>query len=51
MNQEELNEILKNHKHWLNQDCEGWECMKADLSGADLSGLNLQEVNLGYVML
>lgn len=25
MSREELNEILENHKHWLNEDCEGWE--------------------------
>ena len=29
MNQEELNEILEKHKHYLNQDCEGWEYMCA----------------------
>ena len=36
--QAQLNEILRNHKHWLMQDCEGWEDMRADLSGAYLSG-------------
>ena len=51
MIQEELNKIIENHQHWINEDCEGWEDMKANLSGADLRGLNLQEVNLGYVML
>ena len=51
MKQEELNKIIENHKHYLNKDCEGWEDMRANLSGADLRGLNLQEVNLGYVML
>ena len=61
MNQEELNKIIENHQHWINEDCEGWEHMRVDFSridlsgmdflGADLRGLNLQEVNLGYVML
>ena len=51
MKQEELNKIIENHKHWINQDCEGWKDMKADLSGADLSGLDLRGVVLGYVML
>ncbi len=30
MTQEELNNILKNHKHWLNKDCEDWENMRAN---------------------
>ena len=38
----ELNEVLRNHKHWLLQDCDGWEKMRADLSGADLSGAYLR---------
>lgn len=25
MTQKELNRILENHKHWLNEDCDGWE--------------------------
>lgn len=48
MNQEELNEILEKHKHYLNQDCEGWGDMKANLSGANLSGLDLINVDLSY---
>lgn len=32
--QAQLNEILRNHKHWLMQDCEEWEYMRADLSRA-----------------
>ena len=41
---DEIKEILENHKHWLNEDCEGWKKMSdanlsdADLSDADLSG-------------
>ena len=38
---EELNEVLRNHRHWLLQDCDGWEKMQADLSGAYLSGADL----------
>jgi hypothetical protein len=38
MTQEELNKILEAHKHWLNEDCEGWKSMRADLSRAVLSG-------------
>lgn len=37
INTKELDEIIKNHKHWIKQDCEGWKDMKADLSGANLS--------------
>ena len=51
MTQEELDKIVEQHQHWLNEDCEGWEDMWADLSGAnlrgaDLSGANLSEANL-----
>ena len=31
---EELKTILENHKHWLNEDCKGWENMRADLRDA-----------------
>ena len=49
--QNELKTILENHMHWWNEDCEGWENMKADLSGAnlrdaDLSGANLSGADL-----
>ena len=46
MTQEELNKILENHKHWLNEDCEGWESMRADLRGADLYDADLRGANL-----
>ena len=46
MTQEKLNKILENHKHWLNEDCEGWENMRADLRYADLRYADLREVNL-----
>ena len=42
----QLNEILEAHKHFLTQDCEGWEDMRADLSNADLNGIDLSNVNL-----
>ena len=38
MCESDLKKILENHLHWLREDCEGWENMRADLSGADLSG-------------
>ncbi len=43
MNQNELNEILRKHKMWLNDE-DGGE--RADLSGADLSGADLSRANL-----
>ena len=46
MTQKELKVILENHKHWLNDDCEGWESMRANLSGADLSGADLSGADL-----
>ena len=44
--QEELDKIIEQHKHWLNEDCEGWEGMKADLCDADLCGANLRDADL-----
>ena len=46
MTQEELNKIIENHKHWINEDCEGWETMRADLRGSDLRGSNLRGSDL-----
>ena len=56
MDEKKLKEVLENHKHWLNEDCDGWQDMKADLSeanlreadliGANLSGANLREADL-----
>ena len=46
MNKEELAKVLENHMHWLNEDCDGWENMKANLSYADLSGANLSDADL-----
>ena len=41
-----LAEVIENHKHWWNEDCEGWRDMRANLSGANLSGAYLSEANL-----
>ena len=41
-----LKEILVKHLHWIREDCDGWEDMKADLSGANLYGANLYGANL-----
>ena len=46
MTQEELNKILENHKHWWNEDCDGWENMRADLSNANLRYADLSDANL-----
>ena len=43
---QELNKILEKHKHWLNEDCEDWENMRADLRGADLRGADLRGADL-----
>ena len=53
LTQEQINKILEEHKHWLNEDCEGWETMMADFSscdlrGADLRGADLRGANLRY---
>jgi hypothetical protein len=46
MTQEELDKIVEQHQHWIKEDCEGWEDMKANLSEANLSGANLSGANL-----
>ena len=46
VNREKLSTILEKHKHWINEDCEGWENMKANLCGAYLRGANLCNANL-----
>ena len=45
---EELKTILENHRHWLVEDCDGWEAMCADLNDADLKGANLRYADLSY---
>ena len=46
MTQEELDKIVEQHKHWIKQDCEGWEGMRADLRKADLRKADLIGANL-----
>ena len=46
LTQEQINKILEGHKHWLNEDCEGWETMIADFSSCDLRYANLCDANL-----
>lgn len=46
MNQKELDDIIERHQHWLNEDCKGWEKMKADLSRKDLSSADLSEADM-----
>ena len=46
MTQNELNTIIENHQHYLNEDIDGWKSMRADLSYKNLSGLDLKESNL-----
>lgn len=41
MKRRELSKILRNHKHWLSEDCKDWENMRAHLREADLSGIDL----------
>lgn len=39
-------EFWKKHKHWLNEDCEGWEIMRADLRCAALRDADLRDAGL-----
>ena len=51
MTREELSTILENHKHWIHEDCEGWENMKANLCNANLCKANLCDADLRYANL
>ena len=42
MTEKEIKDVLEKHQHWLNEDVEGWENMKANLCGANLRGANLR---------
>lgn len=46
MTNEEIKKMLENHKHWLKEDIDGWEKMRANLRGADLRGANLRKADL-----
>lgn len=46
ISKDELQDILENHKHWLNRDCDGWENMRANLREANLRWANLREADL-----
>ena len=46
MNNVELKKIIDNHQHWINEDCEGWQELKADLCGANLHGADLHGADL-----
>ena len=51
LTQEQINKILEGHKHWLNEDCKGWETMMADFSSCDLRDANLSDADLSYANL
>ena len=46
MTQEELDKIVEQHQHWIHNDVDGWEEMRANLYGANLEGANLEGANL-----
>ena len=48
MTKEELNKVLENNNHWMNEDCDGWENMRANLSNADLRYADLSYADLRY---
>ena len=48
INGKTLEKILENHKHWLKEDVEGWENMRADLRYADLRDADLRYADLRY---
>ena len=46
MLQEKLKQIIEMHRHWLDEDVEGWENMRADLRGAELWVADLRDADL-----
>ena len=46
MNNAELKKIIDDHQHWISEDCEDWQKLKADLREADLRGANLRGADL-----
>ena len=46
MNTKELEQIIENHRHWLDEDVDGWGVMRANLIGADLRGADLRGADL-----
>ena len=46
MDSEKLKEILENHKHWLNEDCDGWQDMRANLYIANLNRAELSRPHI-----
>ena len=46
MTQEELDKIVEQHKHWIKEDCEGWEGMRANLNGSNLREANFRGADL-----
>ncbi len=46
-----VEKVLADHRHWKNKDCEGWEDMRADLSGINMSDISLTGVDLSFVNL
>lgn len=46
MERSKLDKILNDHLHWIKQDCEGWESMRANLRRANLNGADLRGVDL-----
>lgn len=46
MTQKELDKIVEQHQHWIHEDVDGWEGMRANLKGANLKGAYLKGANL-----
>lgn len=49
LTQDQINKILEEHKHWLNEDCKGWENMRADFSYCKLDHTDLSHTDLSYI--
>ena len=49
--EEELKKIIENNQHWIKEDCDGWEDMRANLERANLEYANLEYADLEYANL
>ena len=50
ISREDVFKMIEQHQHWLHEDCEGWETMRADFSDMNLAGLSFNHLNLTSIM-
>lgn len=51
LSEKDITTILIGHLHWLKEDCENWDSMRANLSGESLVNVTLNDVVLSKAVL